>query len=233
VTGTEPPDDAGRATPAGRAGGDLAAIEAALTADLETLGGILAASVSLSEPARIHELVIATANDASLAAVGATVARLLRDRGLQYDRGAVQIGAVPDPPLRTTKEEATPARRFLLLQDIDVQRTGDHVVCRVRIVRGETTFTGQARELDTELGRARAAARATLRAAEYAGQRGSFALEGTAFADFFGRRYVVVLVEAAADRMIRRLSGIVAIDRSAEEAAVLAALGAIERWISA
>jgi hypothetical protein len=232
VTGTGPPDDAGHAARARRPAGDLAGIEAALTADLEAVGGILAASVSLSAPERVRELIIATASDASHAAVGATVARLLRDRRLQYDRGAIQIAAVPQPPFQTTKEEATPARRFLLLQDIDVQRADDHVVCRVRIVRGENTFTGQARELDTELGRARAAARATLRAAEYAGQRGSFALEGTAFADFFGRRYVVVLIEAAAGRQLRRLSGIVAIDRSAEEAAVSATLGATERWIS-
>jgi hypothetical protein len=53
-------------------------------------------------------------------------------------------------------------------------------------------------------------------------------------ADFFGRSYLVVSVEAARCRRFSILSGILALDaaRSPEEAAALATLRAIDRWIA-
>ena len=83
-------------------------------------------------------------------------------------------------------------------------------------------------------GRARAAARATLAAAAQCVESVSFGLEGCAYADMFSRRYIVVSIEAAQGRRFIILSGIVALDpsRTPEEAAALATLRAIDRWIA-
>ncbi len=99
--------------------------------------------------------------------------------------------------------------------------------------RGEHSFRGESSELDTPAGRARAAARATLGAAAQSVENVSFGLEGAAFVEVFGRRYIAVSVEAAHRRRFIILSGIVALDaaRSPEEAAALATLRAVDRWI--
>jgi hypothetical protein len=144
-----------------------------------------------------------------------------------------------EPPWLKSTEEAPrePNRaafttRFLVLGRIDLTRADHHVTCRVELDRRGHSFTGEASELDTEPGRARAAAKATLRAAENASTGAHLALEGAVIAEVFGRRYVIVSVEAAAARQFLRLSHIVALERSVEEAACLATLGAIERWLA-
>jgi hypothetical protein len=50
----------------------------------------------------------------------------------------------------------------------------------------------------------------------------------------FGRRYIAASVEASLERRFALLAGLVPVDpgRSLEEAACLAALRAIDRWIA-
>lgn len=132
---------------------------------------------------------------------------------------------------------ATPAHRsgrFLVLESVELHKSSARVTCIVKLHRRECTVRGEASELETEAGRARAAARATLAAAAQAVDSVAFGLEGVSLADFFGRRYVVISVEAVRRRRFIILSGIIATDsaRSLEEAAALATLRAIDRWIS-
>jgi hypothetical protein len=126
------------------------------------------------------------------------------------------------------------AARFLTLEDIALARADHRAVCRVRLRHGDDCFEAEAVEPDSEQGRARAAARATLAAAEQAVANVTLGLEGVAFVQIFQRRYVAAAVEAASGRRTASLSGLVPIDtaRSAEEAAAFAALHAVERWIS-
>lgn len=141
----------------------------------------------------------------------------------------------PEPPLerRVELEYSLVHRRFLVLHGLDLQRSESHVTCSVELLHRERSFRAECTELDSELGRARAAARATLLAAEKASSC-SLALEGTQTAELFGRRYVVLSVEASMGRRFTVLSGILALDdeRSIEEAAALATLHAIERFVS-
>ena len=132
---------------------------------------------------------------------------------------------------------ATPAHRtgrFLVLEAVELHKTSARVTCIIKLSRRDGAFRGEASELDTEAGRARAAARATLAAAAQAVDSVAFGLEGATITEFFGRRYVVVSIEAVRRRRFIILSGIVATDsaRSLEEAAALATLRAIDRWIS-
>jgi hypothetical protein len=137
------------------------------------------------------------------------------------------------PSLHEAPETPGPAR-FLVLRDISVSRAGNRVACRVRVSRDRAIHEGEAREPDTELGRARAAARATLAAAEQAASGNALGLEGLSLTSLFHRRYIVTAVEASSGRRHALLSGLVPIDpgRSTEEASALATLHAIDRWLS-
>ena len=87
-------------------------------------------------------------------------------------------------------------------------------------------------ELDTPQGRARAAARAALLAAEKAGEGVGLALEGVVIQEFFGREYVMAFVDGVAHRRFASLSGILAVEHSLEQSAALAILRAVERWVA-
>jgi hypothetical protein len=138
-------------------------------------------------------------------------------------------GAEPSP--RPLPSFAPPRPRFLALHDLIISRSGSRVTCTVTLRRGEDNFEGVAVELDTETGRIRAAARATLAAAERADESLVLGLEGTALVELFGRRYVAASVETAFERRFAILAGLAPIDptRSPEEAGCIAALRAIDR----
>jgi hypothetical protein len=141
--------------------------------------------------------------------------------------------AATEPDRSPWRHEALAAApRRLVLGTIDVHLSDLHVTCRVELDRFGTAFTGEATELDSETGRARAAARATLAAAQDTRPGAHLALEGAVILDLFGRRYVALSIEAAATRQFTRLSGLLQVQRSVEESACLAALGAIERWLA-
>lgn len=122
--------------------------------------------------------------------------------------------------------------RFLVLSSLEVRRAGNEVTCRVQVLRVGELLTGEAREIDTPAGRARAAARAVLQAVSGAARGTALSLEGALVLEIFGRKYAAVSVEAATARRTTLLSGLVPIERSIEDAACLATLGAIERWLA-
>jgi hypothetical protein len=125
------------------------------------------------------------------------------------------------------------AGRFLILSGIQLERGNREVHCRVQLSRQGRVYNGEAREMDSQLGRARAAARATLAAAEQTVAGTSLGLEGITVVDLFSRSYVVASVEAARGREFVMLAGLVTMEptRALEDAAVLATLRAIDRWI--
>ncbi|MGQ0561669.1 MAG: hypothetical protein ACT443_07330 [Gemmatimonadota bacterium] len=124
--------------------------------------------------------------------------------------------------------------RFLLLSGLQLERGGREIHCRVQLSRGSKSYHGEAREMDTPSGRARAAARATLAAAEQAVNGTSLGLEGISLIEIFSRSYVVASIEAAHNREFVLLAGLVTLEptRAIEDTAVLATLRAIDRWIA-
>jgi hypothetical protein len=214
-------------------------LELALVRAIEQLPGVLAAAVWLNDARHVRAVHITSAPAASGTIISNAAAHLLRRHGLAFTLDMIRVAYRDGPVTREAMRPPTAAPvsgRFLILQDLTIQRSGSHVTCRVVIARGDEVFEGEARELDTEAGRARAAARAALSAAERAGEVAALALglEGTSVLEMFGRKYVAASVEAAVDRRFALLAGIVPIDpaRSIEEAACLAALRAVDRWIA-
>ena len=131
-------------------------------------------------------------------------------------------------------DDAGATSRFLVLESLQIERRDREVHCRVQLARANKIFHGEAREMDTQSGHARAAARATLAAAEQAVPGVSLGLEAVTLTNLFSRTYVVVSVEAAQDRQFALLAGLINLDpnRPIEDATVLATLRAIDRWIA-
>jgi hypothetical protein len=219
----QPPDDSG----------DL---EQKIVHAVQHLPGVLAAAVWLSGPKRIRALHITAAPRASGPIIANAAARMLRRHGVSFEMDMIRV-AFRDGPERVEAGShvlTQSAGRFLVLHDLTVTRAGSRVTCRVMLRRDDEIFEGETIELDSEAGRVRAAARATLAAAERSDPKRALGLEGTAILALFGRQYVAASIEAALDRRFATLAGLVPIDpaRSPEEAGCLAALRAIERWIA-
>lgn len=211
-------------------------LEQRLAQELERLPGVIGAAVWLDDLKTVRDVNIIAARTATAGIVARSAEQILAKHGLAFagDRINVAYADEPAPAGDLFFSSPRPGGRYLVLQDLTVTRAGSQLTCSVQLTRRSESFSGDSRELDTETGRARAAARATLHAAQLAGHNVSLGLEGIALLELFGRRYVAVSVEAAIGRRFAILSGIVPVEaaRSLEEAASLAALRAVERWIA-
>ena len=203
-------------------------------AELERLPGVLTAAVWIASDGAVRDAHIHTMPGAAAVIIGNAAARVFDTLGLAHDPQRLRITQIPLPEEGHHAALPAAAARFLLLQDLTLTRTGAHVTCQVQLARDNGVSTGEARELDTAAGRARAAANATLRAAENATGDVALGLEAAAVTSLFGRSYAVVSVEASVGRRVATLSGIAPIEptRAAEEAVCLATLRAIDRWIA-
>lgn len=164
---------------------------------------------------------------------------LLAEFGLQIDHRKISVARVRSPvDLPTTApapETATgsPARR-LLLEGLHIERTAGHkVTCRAQLTDKGTTYAGEAEGPDFENARMETAAAAVLDAVQQAsGDAVSLALQGVSRVKVFGRTFVIAVVSGTFRRDSVSLAGIGNVQDSVEEAAVLACLHAVNRWIA-
>lgn len=146
---------------------------------------------------------------------------------------AARASSAPHPP----EPRASPARaeergRFAFVSyDVTSRATLD-TVCRVVLRGGGEEYCGVGEGPDTPQGRCEAGGRALFAALAAARGDSDVALEGVALLETHGRTYVLVAAHALHGRGPRPLVGIAVLGRSVEEAAVLAALQATNRWIS-
>jgi hypothetical protein len=191
--------------------------------DLERLPGVLAATV-FEDANRAPLIYLAVGPDADSEALRSAILAILRDRGLHGDPARIHIATPPRHAM-----SVAPLPRFTL-DAMDVHRTGGWAECGVRLRTANRTTTGHGREPDTATGRSRAAARAVLQAVEALDPDLRLGLHGARPMELFGHRAVVVVVEVMAGRGHAHLTGSALIDRSEEEAAALATMGALRSW---
>jgi hypothetical protein len=202
--------------------------------ELERLPGVVSAAVWLHADGDLRDARIHIMPGVAPTIIANAAARVLQALSIVFEPRAIRTSQIALPEeIQSFALAAAPPGRILLLQDLSLSRTGAHVTCRVQLVRDDAAAFGEAREIDTGAGRARAAANATLRAAENTMENLALGLEGAAITEIFGRSYGVVSVEASVGRRVATLSGIVPVDggRAPEEAVCLATLRAIDRWI--
>lgn len=196
-----------------------------LGGELERLPGVLAATLFTDAPGA-PRVYLATSPDADPDTLRAVVIGLLHDRGLAADPQRIHLAV---PPRRELTAEAL--RRFSL-DGLDVHRTGGRVECIVRLRTPARNTEGRAVEPDTPGGRVRSGARAALLAVEELDPDLRLGLEGVRAVDLFGHDGITVLLEATAGRAHVHLPGTALVQRSVEEAAVMATLTALRSWKS-
>ena len=169
---------------------------------------------------------------------------LLAEFGLQVDHRKISIAKVKgetELPAAADLSAPTPAAqpgraadRRLVLGNVHIERAaGQKVTCRVDLSHDEEVFTGEAEGPDFEKARMEVAATAVLEAAQMATDDGVIlALQGIDSVGAFGQSYVLAAVNGAVRRESASLAGVVRVRDSVEEAAVLACLQAINRWIA-
>lgn len=128
-----------------------------------------------------------------------------------------------------------PARETrTILLGFDVRRDARHqATCRVTLRSGKESFVGAGQGPDTDRGRAESAARAVFAALDSIEAGHRLGLEAVDVVDAHGRRYVLVAARTLDDRRPIPLTGAAIIDRSPEEAAIMASLQATNRWRAA
>jgi hypothetical protein len=131
-------------------------------------------------------------------------------------------------PLPVLAEE-----RFLFVGYDVRNQTNRETVCYVTIARGREHYTGSGTGPSTVAGRALAAARGLFGALSNARESQDLLFETASLVEAHGRSYVLVSAQAIAGRRTEPLTGVAALQRSPEEAAVLAGLQAVNRWVSA
>jgi hypothetical protein len=132
----------------------------------------------------------------------------------------------------TVTDEAT--RRRLYFEDVEVRRSRARgVMCRVTLRKGDQSYTGEAEGLEGSRARVDLAARAAIKAIGQA-ERGdrTLALDGVKLIEAFDREFVFVGIAAQEGRERALLTGSCEVKESPEQASVLAALDATNRWIA-
>lgn len=190
---------------------------------LERLPGVLAATV-FTDSMRGPRVYLAIGAQADRDALLGAVLALIEDQGVKCDPSRIHIAT---PPRTPTSGGSLP--RFSL-DSLEVHRTDGRAECAVQLRTEVRTTAASASEPDTTTGRARAAARAILRAVESLDPDLRLGLHGIRTLELFGQESVVVLVEATAGRAHAHLPGAAMLDRSVEEAAALATLTALRGW---
>lgn len=125
----------------------------------------------------------------------------------------------PDPP--------TPRLEFVRYES---RRDAERCSCDVILRSGHDEIVGSGRGPDTAAGRAEAAARAVFDGIAQARPDLRVELEAAVISSSRGRNFVIVAAHALLDRTTVPLAGAAPLARSPEEAAILAALQATNRW---
>jgi len=162
-------------------------------------------------------------------AAAAPVRERVVARGVEFEE---LVREVDSTLAAVVPEEAV--RRRLYFEDVEVRRSRARgVMCRVTLRKGDQSYTGEAEGLEGARARVDLAARAALKAIGQAerGER-TLALDGVKLIQAFDREFVFVGVAAQEGRERALLTGSCEVRESPEQASVLAALDATNRWIA-
>lgn len=205
---------------------------------LSSLAGVVSARVLLDFEGRIRELhVLATPDLHPKQVVRNVESALSAGLGVELDRRVVSVAqiegdaqapsAMPDEPDATSESDET---RVVLVGFDSSRASAQRARCTVTLERSGVRHSGTADGADTPQGRAEAAAEAVLRAVESMPGGAPLGFEGARLVESDGRRFVLVAAHVVDRRPPLPLSGAALLDRTPEEAGIMAALQATNRW---
>ena len=213
------------------------------------LTGVLAARVVSNPYGRIEEIhVLADEQLHPKQMVRNIESALSAGLGVTVDRRVVSIAQVRGEPDSFDEPDMAPeqpsepvsaapphradegAARYIFVGYDARTQPDTEAACRVTIRQGKQVISGTGSGPSTPLGRAQAAARAVFAAIAAARRDHALGLEGVTLVENHGRSYVLVAAHAIYGRQSMPLTGVGALHRSPEEAAILASLQATNRW---
>ncbi|MEJ2503041.1 MAG: hypothetical protein P8177_06935 [Gemmatimonadota bacterium] len=221
---------------------------------LASLAGIVSAHVVTDATGRLVEIHILAAPELHPKQVVRNVeSALSAGLGVEVDRRIVSVAQIrtsveeeadPSEPPQLSLAEADPGApaagadpeeqrgRVEFVRYESRRDAGGRCCCDVILRHGEDEVSGTGKGADTPAGRAEAAARAVFDGLAIARPDVALELHGAVISAARGRRFVIVSAHTLMDRQTIPLAGAAVITRSPEEAAILAALQASNRWSS-
>jgi hypothetical protein len=206
---------------------------------LSSLAGVVSARVLLDYEGRIRELhILATPELHPKQVVRNVESALSAGLGVEVDRRVVSVAQIEGPlapPVEAAPEapeaaSAGDAARVVLVDFDSARVSAQRAHCSVTLERAGVRYSGAADGADTPQGRAEAAAEAVVRAVGSMPGGATLGFEGARVVETDGRRYVLVAARVMDRRPPLPLSGAALLDRTPEEAGIMAALQATNRW---
>jgi hypothetical protein len=203
---------------------------------LTALAGVVSARAVADDAGRLCEIHILASPDLHPKQIVRNVeSALSAGLGVIVDRRIISVAQLrpnaADSYLakpRLPRVTATrPENRLVFVRFESASTTALGTSCSVTLRKGEDLLVGTASGMNTSQGRAHTAATAVFDALQQGGD--SLGLEGAALIDAQGKSYVLVSARAVHGRGALILTGVAAVQRSPEEAAILAALQATNR----
>lgn len=146
------------------------------------------------------------------------------------EAAVLSLSLADEPADDSPEEPATAAPERLEYVRYEARRDAERCTCKVVLRSRTAEVTGSGDGPDTAGGRAEAAARAVFDAIGQARPDARLELAGAVISSSRGRSFVIVSAHALLDRTTIPLAGAATLARSPEEAAILAALQASNRW---
>ncbi|HKJ93465.1 MAG TPA: hypothetical protein VJ957_09860 [Longimicrobiales bacterium] len=211
---------------------------------LNSLTGVVSAHVVTNSDGKIVEIHILSSPSIQPKRVVRNVeSALTAGLGIEIDRRIVSVAQIDDeaaspqvqPPPMPREADAGPRpdradRRFEFVRYSARREIARESTCEVVLRSSGGEFMGAGAGSDTAQGRAEAAARAVFQALASARGDDDLGLEAAAIVDTQGQSFVIVAGRALLGRDSIPLAGAARLIRSPEEAAILAALHATNRW---
>jgi hypothetical protein len=207
---------------------------------LETLTGVVRAKVRLApEGDALSEIHILSDGAAPPKQIVRNVETLLQTAfDLKIDHRVVSIAVLKEEEERLAAAEpavpaAPPAPRVVFQRLRVVPEEPYRCVAYVELLMGDVIFEGSHRDADTPRARLHTCGRAVLDALDYLGEKEIVLyLAGIEQVRLFQRDVMVALIEGRHGRDQARMVGSAAVGDDPHEAAVLAVLDAVNRFIS-
>ena len=215
-------------------------VEARVERLIACLAGVVSVRAIAGDDGRLQEIHVLTTPELQPKQVVRNVeSALSAGLGIEVDRRVVSVAQVrdrryADVPTQLALEERTTtaasAQRLVLVRYDTWMHDSEEAHCRV-VLRGERQeYVGVGAGSSSPNGRAGAAARALFAALAASRPDDDLALEDTVVVETQGRSFVLVAAHALTGRQTVPLTGVAAVSKSPEEAAILAALQATNRW---
>lgn len=226
----------------------LADFQAWPEADVELLltglAGVISARVVANANGRLDEIHILASDHLHPKQIVRNVeSALTAGFGITVDRRIISVAQTNAPhsfasaPLRAVTPNAVAQPDLADLRFVyvgfDVRNaTNRETLCHVTVRREREHYIGTGTGASTPQGRALAAAKGLIAAIATARDRNDIALEDAAIVEAHGKTFVMVAAHVLMRRETIALTGVSILTRSPEEAAILASLQAINRWLS-